>query len=248
MARLRYQVRWAASPEDLAAVQRLRYQAFRSEQGARDQRDVDAFDPICQHLLVEDAATKRLVATLRLLPLGSGAEIHRSYSAQYYELKGLSGFDGPMVEMGRFCIAPGQTDPDILRTAWGALAAYVDHKGVAMLFGCASFQGTDAKAYADAFAMLRDAHLAPKRWLPRIKAPNVFRFAQRFRRAPDRTTALKTMPPLLKSYLSLGGWVSDHAVVDRDLNTLHVFTGLEIAAIPPGRARILRATGQANPA
>ena len=181
------------------------------------------------------------MATYRLLPLGSGAEIDRSYSAQFYELKGLADYEGQMVEMGRFCVAPGETDPAILRTAWAALTAYVDREGAAMIFGCSSFQGTDAQSYADAFAMLREAHLAPKRWLPRIKAPNVFRFAQRFRRRPDKATALKTMPPLLRSYLSLGGWVSDHAVVDRDLDTLHVFTGLEIASIPPARARVLRA-------
>jgi hypothetical protein len=49
------------------------------------------------------------------------------------------------------------------------------------------------------------------------------------------------MPPLLRSYLVMGGWVSDHAVVDRDMNTLHVFTGVEVAAIPAARQRSLRA-------
>lgn len=232
------------TPEDLLSVQRLRYAAFIAGRGAverADGRDSDAFDARCHHVLIEEVATGHLMATFRLLPLGSGADIAGSYSAQYYELRGLEGFERPMVEMGRFCVAPGETDPDILRTAWAALAAYVDREGVEMLFGCSSFQGTDAGAYADAFAMLRERHLAPKRWLPRIKAPNVFKFAQRFRRTPDAMTALRTMPPLLRSYLSMGGWVSDHAVVDRDLNTLHVFTGLEIAAIPPGRARVLRA-------
>ena len=126
------------------------------------------------------------------------------------------------------------------RAAWGAMTSFVDSEGVEMLFGCSSFHGTDAESYADAFAMLSEKHIAPKRWLPRIKAPNVFRFAERLRK-PDRVKALKTMPPLLKSYLTMGGWVSDHAVVDRDLNTLHVFTGLEIRAIPPARARALRA-------
>ena len=47
------------------------------------------------------------------------------------------------------------------------------------------------------------------------------------------------MPPLLRSYLMMGGWVSDHAVVDKDLNTLHVFTGLELSQVPKGRARLL---------
>jgi putative hemolysin len=143
--------------------------------------------------------------------------------------------------MGRFCIHPDWHDPDILRVAWGAMTAWVDREGVEMLFGCSSFVGTDAADYLDAFALLKDRHLAPRRWLPRVKAPQVFRFARRLRaRTPDLARAMRGMPPLLRTYLMMGGWVSDHAVVDRDLGTLHVFTGLEIRAIPPARARLLR--------
>ena len=123
------------------------------------------------------------------------------------------------------------------------MTRFVDENGVEMLFGCSSFKGTDAELYADAFAMLKDRHLAPRRWLPRVKAPSVFRFAQKLRlRKPDAKLAMLGMPPLLRTYLLMGGWVSDHAVVDAQMNTLHVFTGLEIAAIPPTRKRLLRAT------
>ena len=239
-----YRTRIADTQGDIEAAQRLRYRAFIANRGAEGrpaQRDADPFDAICRHILIERADTQELVATCRLMPLTSGAEIAKTYSAQYYDLDALAAFDQPMVEMGRFCVAPGLTDPDILRTAWGAITTFVDREGVELLFGCSSFHGTDAQAYADAFAMLKEKHLAPKRWLPRIKAPNVFRFAQRLRVKPDRAQALRTMPPLLRSYLTMGGWVSDHAVVDRDLNTLHVFTGLEIRAIPPARVRALRA-------
>ncbi|MGR3710973.1 MAG: ornithine-acyl-ACP acyltransferase, partial [Alterinioella nitratireducens] len=59
-------------------------------------------------------------------------------------------------------------------------------------------------------------------------------------RQPDPRHALARMPSLLRSYLMMGGRVSDHAVIDCDLGTLHVFTGLEIAAIPPARATRLR--------
>jgi putative hemolysin len=242
--RSRYRTRLAETQADLEAAQRLRWRAFIEGRGAaerEDGRDADGFDAICRHVLVDEAKTGRLVATFRLLPLGSGADIAKCYSAQYYDLAALRDFDRPMVEMGRFCVEPGLADPDILRVAWGAVTAFVDAEQVELLFGCSSFHGTDTHAYRDAFAMLKERHLAPKRWLPRIKAPNVFRFAQRLRRKPDRTRALKTMPPLLRSYLTMGGWVSDHAVVDRDLNTLHVFTGLEIRLIPPARARALRA-------
>jgi len=240
----RYRTRLAESTADLDAAQRLRFRAFIAGTGAEDRpdgRDRDEFDEICQHVLIEEAKTDRLVATFRLLPLRSGSEIGHCYSAQYYALEGLKDYQGSMVEMGRFCIEPGLADPNILRSAWAAVTAYVDAEEIEMLFGCSSFHGTDADYYADAFAVLTERYIAPKRWLPRIKAPDVFRFAERFRRPSDRTKALKRMPPLLRSYLTMGGWVSDHAVVDRDLNTLHVFTGLEIKAIPPARARALRA-------
>lgn len=234
----RYAARIATAPADIRAAQRLRALCFL---GNDELPDADEFDGICAHILVEDQRDDSLVCCFRMLPLSAGAEISRSYSAQYYELSGLSGFEGPMVEMGRFCIHPERRDPDILRVAWGAMTAYVDRNGVEMLFGCSSFKGTDAEAYLDAFAMLKERHLGPKRFLPRVKAPKVFRFAQKLRRKPDMKRAMLGMPPLLRTYLMMGGWVSDHAVVDPKMNTLHVFTGLEIGAIPPARKRLLRA-------
>lgn len=233
----RFRVRFSYRAEDIAAAQALRHRAFFGQDGL----DADGYDALCQHLLVEERASGRLVACCRVLPLEAG-QIGRSYSAQYYELSALEAFEGAMLEVGRFCIAPDMHDPDILRIAWGALTAYVDENNIQMLFGCSSFAGTDEAEYLDAFAMLKERHLAPKRWLPRVKAPQVFRFAKRLRRKPDAKLAMRRMPPLLKTYLLMGGWVSDHAVVDRKMGTLHVFTGLEISAIPPARKRLLRAS------
>lgn len=241
----RYVARFAEDEADLSAAQALRYLAFIAGSGAaprQDAREADDFDQICRHVLIEDQASGLLVCCFRLLPLNRGAEIGQSYAAQYYDLSGLLGFAGGMVEMGRFCIHPEARDPDILRVAWGAMTRFVDERGIEMLFGCSSFCGVDAAIYEDSFAMLKERHLAPPRWRPRVKAPAVVRFAQQpSRGTPDAKRAMKAMPPLLRTYLAMGGWVSDHAVVDRDLNTLHVFTGLEIAAIPPARARLLRA-------
>ena len=242
----RYTARIAQTASDIDRCQTLRHLCFRAQRGLPGEgetaRDADAFDDRCDHVLVEDTRTSTLVCAFRLLRLTGGADIACSYSAQYYDLAGLAGFDGPMVELGRFCIHPDHPDSDILRVAWGTMARYVDDAGVEMLFGCSSFDGADAGKHHDALALLKDAHLAPKRWLPRVKAPKVFRFASRLRLfRPDPKRALLGMPPLLRTYLTMGGWVSDHAVVDADLNTLHVFTGLEIRAIPPSRARMLRA-------
>lgn len=243
----RYAARLATTPQDVQRAQELRWLSFISARGLADgtgqtARDCDAFDADCEHVLVEETRSGTLVCCFRLLTLNGGTEIGRSYSAQYYNLEALAAFDGPMIEMGRFCLHPDWHDPDILRVAWGAMTRHVDERGIKLLFGCSSFDGAATEAHKDALALLMQGHLAPKRWLPRVKAPNVFRFARALRRfRPDAKRAMLGMPPLLRTYLMMGGWVSDHAVVDRDLNTIHVFTGLEIAAIPPARARLLRA-------
>ncbi len=240
-----YLARVASTPTDVLTAQRLRHLCFVERAGGTHRPDgieQDSFDAACSHVLVEDTRTGELVCCYRILLLGGGAEIGQSYSAQYYELSGLRAFPGPMVEIGRFCIHPDVHAPDVLRVAWAAMTRFVDENRVELLFGCSSFAGTEGEDHLDAFAMLSADHLAPKPWLPKIKAPRVFRFAARLgRQVFDRKRALLGMPPLLRTYLVMGGWVSDHAVVDAEMNTLHVFTGLEIRAIPPARARALRA-------
>ena len=246
----RFRVRFADNAADVRSAQALRYRTFiegrdTAAHGARlDGFDSDEFDPMCHHVLVERVDDGALVCCFRILPMADGSEVQRSYSAKYYDLSGLESYDGSLVEMGRFCIDPAyRGDADVIRIAWGAMTAYVDDANVDMLFGCSSFHGTDAEQYMDAFALLKERHLAPKRWLPRIKAPRVFKYASKLKlRKPNMKLAMRRMPPLLRTYLVMGGWVSDHAVVDNDLNTLHVFTGLEVGKVPAGRARLLRAS------
>ncbi|PKP69874.1 MAG: ornithine-acyl-ACP acyltransferase [Alphaproteobacteria bacterium HGW-Alphaproteobacteria-4] len=242
--------RLAQSSHDLARAQALRWRSFRAPaQGdaATEGRDADAFDARCMHLMVEEAAPGgALLACCRLLPLADGGAIATSYAAQFYDLARLANYPGPLLEVGRFCIRPGDPDTDTLRLAWGALTRLVDTRGVAMLFGASSFSGTDATPHLPAFTHLAAHHLAPARWMPAPKAPEVLRFAIA-PRAVRATPMPPQIPPLLRSYLAMGGWVSDHAVVDRELNTLHVFTGVEIAAIPADRARLLRALAAEAP-
>ena len=239
----KYQARITSDPDDIRAAQRLRYKAFLNRGGAG--LDADEFDGRCIHFLIEDCTKQRLVGCFRVLLLRSGAGIDQTYSAQFYDLSRLCRFSAPMAEVGRFCIDPDESAPDILRVAWGALTAFVDKHDVELLFGCSSFPGIDATIYAEAFAMLRQRHLAPECWSPTIKARTVFRFGGKLSGSDwDAKSAKMSMPPLLRTYLNMGGWVSDHAVVDHQMNTLHVFTGLEIGAIPAARKRLLRAVAQ----
>lgn len=257
LTRGNYLARVTEAGADVLRAQDLRWRAFRTARhpGAGAGRDADDFDHLCRHLLVEERQTRRLVAAARLMPLASGREIGRSYSARHYDLSGLASWPGRMVEMGRFCLDPACHDPDVIRIAWGAVTRLVDAEGAGMLFGCSSFPGTDAAPYREAFSLLGARHPAPERWQPKVKAPRVVRFGGEVGSGIGRESdcgrgqpagdagraAMRALPPLLKSYLAMGGWIGDHAVVDDDLGTLHVFTAVEVARIPPARARALRA-------
>jgi len=139
-----------------------------------------------------------------------------------------------LLEVGRFCVTPSVQDADVLRLAWGALATFVDQHQIRMIIGCSSFAGVDVDAYARGFSLLA-ARYQGRAGAPRVKAREA---------VPLVDHGLKggaaELPPLLRSYLAMGGWVGDHAVIDRTLQTIHVFTALDVGAIPPARARALR--------
>lgn len=233
-------VRAARSAADHDAILALRAQAFRGGDAPMWERD--AFDPLCDHVLVETRSGGQVLAAFRLMHLTSGAALETSYAAQSYDLSRLIRYPGGMAEIGRFCIAKECGDADVPRLAWAALTRFVDAHDVQLLFGCASFPGTDPGPHAAALDWLAQHHQAPERWRigPRAAETHAYADASPRHDAPYGQAGLRALPQLLRSYLALGGWVSDHAVIDRDLGTLHVFTGVEIARIPPGRARALR--------
>ena len=239
----RYTVHLATRPEEIAEAQALRHRCFPPPAGTarrENGREIDPYDDRCDHVLLRAQGTGRLVGSFRLLLLEDGAEISKSYSAQFYDLSRLEAFAGQVAELSRFCIDPEVKDPDVLRLAWAALTQIVDERSVGLLFGCTGFAGNSPAPYRSAFGLLAQKNLAPAHWLPRRRAPETVDLAQRAGET-DPKQGLSQLPPLLRSYLAMGGWVSDHAVIDRKLGTIHVFTGLEIARIPPVRKRLLRA-------
>lgn len=226
-------VRVAETESDVIAAQRLRHRAFR--RGASEGLDVDPHDSTCQHVLVEREGT--LVATYRYQSFADAVAAKAGYAAQFYDLSGLTRIEGPMIEMGRFCLAPEEHDPDTVRIAWAAMTRIVDSVSAALLFGCSSFRGTELAPYLDALRLLRMRHVAPDAFCLRATAAEAVPLPDG---RIDGAAAQRQMPPLLRTYLTMGGWVSDHLVIDRVMETLHVFTGVEIAKVPPNRARALR--------
>jgi L-ornithine Nalpha-acyltransferase len=235
LERGRYRARLAEGPLDMDLVLGLRRAVFRGGLSA----DHDRFDTACRHLMIEEVSGQ-LVGVARLL-MTTGPEIGATYAAQFYDLSPLAGYPGPMLELGRFALDPRWHDPDILRLAWAALARLVEDRGVSLLFGCSSFAGADPARHSAALGLLAQRHLGPPHLRPQVKG-DAYGYADALAGRPvTREVALAGLPPLLRSYLQLGGWVSDHAVKDAELDTLHVFTAVEVANVPPSRLRALRA-------
>lgn len=232
-----YDVRFANSAQDLRSCQELRHLCFLGAPG----READRFDPLCRHLMVTRKG--KLAATCRVMIFETGAQIDMSYTAQAYDLEKFFNFKGRLLEIGRFCVSPDIKGPDVLRICWGALAQIVDKTKISLVFGCTSFKGTEADAYTQAFGLLADRYLAPDCYQPQKIASEIVELKPQS--VLDMRSAVAELPPLLRSYLAMGAWVSDHAVVDRALDTLHVFTGLETSAISPSRSRALLAVSQA---
>ena len=226
-----------AEPADMPALLTLRARAFRD--GADDG---DSHDAHSLHLWV-GAAAQPPRATLRVRVHADGAALLSGYAAGLYDLTALAALGGVTLELGRLCTAreaPDTGDADLLRLVWAGVARLALKSGAARLVGCTSFHTTDVAGLGGAWAYLAARAAPPADRRPGPKAPEVHPFprpgAVDVPGAADPGAAA-ALPALLRAYLALGGWVSDHAVVDRDLGTCHVFTCVELDRLPPARRR-----------
>ena len=230
--------RLAEGPADMARVMALRRAAFPRASGEEE----DAQDALSAHLMVEGGG--QLLGYFRVMLFGWGAGLGQGYAARFYDVGPLSGYARPIAEMGRFCVAPGGVPPDVLRLAWGAMTRIVDEGQAGLILGCTSFRGAGWEAHRAALALLAAEFVGPPEHLPGRKAAEVVDYPRLVGPVVDRRASLSGLPPLLRTYLGIGGWVSDHAVVDRELDTLHVLTCVEVDRVPPARAASLRAVAR----
>nr|WP_220792188.1 GNAT family N-acyltransferase [Gluconacetobacter azotocaptans] len=226
-------VRIAATEAERDAAQALRYRVFYEEMGARPdertlrlRRDVDAFDEVADHLLVIDHAissgAKGVVGTYRLLQGDMAQKVGRFYTSGEYDISPLTDFPGRLLEVGRSCVDPRYRGRAAMQLLWRGIASYIFLHRIDVLFGCASLPGTDPEPLGDELTYLYHNHLAPPAL--RLRAlPD--RRVEMLRTDPlglDHRRCLARLPPLIKGYLRLGGFVGDGAVVDDQFNTTDV--------------------------
>jgi len=226
-------VRLASGAADLDAVHALRYRVFYGEMGAHPtsetaatERDQDVYDAVADHLVVVDHALgdgpDSIIGTYRLIQREAARRIGGFYSAGEYDIGPIVAREGAILELGRSCVAAEYRNRAAMQLLWRGIAAYVFHYRIDLMFGCASLPGTDPSALALELSYLHHHHLAPLDIRPRALQNRYVPMNRMPREAIHAPTALNQLPPLIKGYLRLGGFVGDGAVIDAAFNTTDV--------------------------
>jgi putative hemolysin len=222
-----FSVRLAKSEEDLRAAQALRYEVFVCELGGDGEMvdhdaglERDRFDPYFDHMLLTDRKSDKVVGVYRLLTDERASELGEFYSEAEYDLAPLKATGRRLLELGRSCLHRDYRGGAGMYHLWNGLAQYVSERNIDVLFGVASFPGTDINALSAPLSLLHDRHLAPEEL--RVRSRRYQSMDLIAPEALDRRKAMVEVPALIKAYLRLGGFVGDGAFVDHSFNTTDV--------------------------
>ncbi|MEX5729032.1 putative hemolysin [Rhodovulum iodosum] len=251
-----FRLKLADTQQELRAAQRLRYEVFVAELGGdgplvdHDARlEADEYDPYYDHLILIDTrrdadALDHVVGVYRLLRDEKAAEFGRFYSEDEYDLSVLKAGGRSLLELGRSCVHRDYRGGPALYHLWNGLGDYVLEHGVEILFGVASFHGTDVAALAEPLAYLHHTHLAPAALRVRVQPQHFQSMDLMPADQIDRRRAMLAMPALIKAYLRLGGFVGEGAFVDRAFNTIDICLLMDTQAMN-ARSKALYSRGRA---
>ena len=226
-------VRLAKNQDEIEAAQKLRYRVFIEEMGANptpdvkeQRRDFDSFDPFCDHLIVIseeiENGNPEVIATYRLMRRDAAKARGRFYSIDEYDIAPIVNFPGEILELGRSCVDIRHRTKPVMQLLWKGIADYVAFYKIGIMFGCASFPGTNPFIHATALTYLYRNHLAPMEIRPKALPERYFHMDVLKGQEIDAKRSLAALPPLIKGYLRLGGFVGDGAVIDHEFGTVDV--------------------------
>ncbi len=238
-----FDVRLALCEDDIRGAQRLRYAVFVEELGAggdmvdhANRLERDEFDPHFDHLLLIDRSRDpkshdHVIGVYRLLTCDKARALGRFYCDSEYNLEPLRRSGRKLLELGRSCVHRDHRRGAAMLHLWNGLADYVLSRGIEIMFGVASFPGTDIDRHAMALSYLHHFHLAP----PALRVRALPQHFQPMDLIPpeaiDRQAALAAIPPLIRAYLRLGGFVGEGAFIDHAFNTTDVCLIMDTSAM-----------------
>jgi len=206
----RFAVKLAVKEEDIEAALGLRFDVFNRELNAGlpesyiTGMDKDAYDDYCDHLIVIDSESEKVVGTYRMMPGVVAENSIGYYSETEFDLTSIRNLPDSKLELGRTCVHKNFRNTFIIGLLWRGIAAYVDKYDIRHLFGCGSLHSSNPAEVSIVYSYLNRFHRADERYqvqpLRRLNDVRMFSFC-------DREQAFSAMPPLMKGYLRLGAQV-----------------------------------------
>lgn len=230
-APLHYAARLAHTAGEVRAALALRFEVFNLElneglEASHDTGlDTDAFDAVCDHLIVEHLPSEQIIGTYRLQTGDNAAAYRGYYCAQEFEFDAFEPVRAELIELGRACVHRLHRNSFVLGLLWKAIADYAQNHGARYLVGCSSITSQDPAVGASAYADLCRKHLAAPRWrtrpLPAYECP-----------LSQLAAHNVAIPKLLRAYLSLGAKICGPPALDRQFKTIDFLTMLDLEQMP----------------
>lgn len=230
-----FELKIASTKEEIQASQRLRYKVFVEELGASSgafdqgsKMETDEYDGWVDHLIlidrrIEPSTMDHVIGVYRLLrddiALSNGCGF---YSDTEFDLAPLIDSGRKLLELGRSCVHPDYRGGGAMFHLWNCLAEYVIEHKIEILFGVASFHGTNPKDFVHQLAYLYHNHLAPEDLRVTVRENQGISMDLIPLNNIDQKKAIIGLPTLIKAYLRLGGFVGEGAYLDYSFNTLDV--------------------------
>ncbi len=239
------EIRLARDERDILGAQRLRYRVFVRELGGdgpmvdhHNQLEKDQFDQHFDHLILVDRrrdadVLDHVVGVYRILRGSNADNAGGFYSEVEYDLSTLRDSGRKLLELGRSCLDRQYRGGMALHLLWTGLADYVQRHEIEIMFGVASFHGTDLNALQEPLSYLHHHHLTPDELCVRLWSGQGLPASIIDKEAIDRLSVMRAMPALIKAYLRLGGFVGQGAYVDQAFNTTDVCLILDVARMTP---------------
>ncbi len=245
------ELRLATTRREIRRAQKLRYNVFYEEMSANApvhlrliRRDKDAFDRVCDHLLVIDhdqmvgppgARRAQVVGTYRLLRQDVAERNFGFYTASEFDIAPLiARHPGKrFLELGRSCVLAPYRNRRTVELLWQGIWAYVLHHRMDVMFGCASLEGTDPVALRQELSFLHHFARPKENWEAAAVSERFTPMDLMPKEEVDPKRALAQLPPLVKGYLRIGARIGDGAVVDRQFGTTDVLIILRVEDIEP---------------
>ncbi len=227
-------VTWAKHQDEIREAQKLRYEVFAKEMGARlpatiAGHDIDLFDDYCEHLLVRDGESNTVIGTYRVLTPVQAKRVGGTYTDTEFDLTRLRFMRERMVELGRSCVHPEHRHGGVILALWGALFEFMSRNQLDTMIGCASIPMlhngiVSGDAAASMWKQLSMSHLASIEFhvRPRLPLP-----------IEELDSDLPVEPPaLIKGYLRLGAKILGAPAWDPDFNTADLPMLMQVKDLP----------------